>query len=266
MQLVDIGFNFTSSAFRDDEAEVVARAKKAGVTKFILTGSSAKESEYALQLTEKYEGMYSTAGVHPHLAKEWDKETIWALRKLAAHEHVVAIGETGLDYNRNYSTPSEQKLAFQAQLELAAELNMPIFLHQRDAHEDFMLLLKQFRQRLTKVVVHCFTGTEAELNHYLELDCHIGITGWICDERRGQHLHESIKLIPNNRLMIETDAPYLLPRDLPKDGTFPSVNGRRNEPAFLPHILATVAKCRGTSVEQTAEETTLTAKQFFSIN
>ncbi len=266
MQLVDIGFNFTSSAFREDEADVVERAKKAGVTQFILTGSSAKESEYALQLTEKYAGMFSTSGVHPHLAKEWDKETIWQLRKIAAHEHVVAIGETGLDYNRNFSSPNEQKLAFQSQLELAVELKMPIFLHQRDAHDDFMLLLKQYRQRLSKVVVHCFTGNEEELNHYLELDCHIGITGWICDERRGQHLHETIKLIPNNRLMIETDAPYLLPRDLPKDGSLPSAKGRRNEPAFLPHILATVAKCRDTSVEQTAEETTLTAKEFFSIS
>ena len=156
MQLVDIGFNFTSSAFRDDETEVVERAKEAGVTKFILTGSSAKESEYALQLTEKYAGMFSTSGVHPHLAKTWDKETIWQLRKLAAHEHVVAIGETGLDYNRNYSTPSEQKIAFQAQLELAVDLKMPIFLHQRDAHEDFIQLLKNYRDQLTKVVVHCF--------------------------------------------------------------------------------------------------------------
>lgn len=266
MQLIDIGFNFTSSAFRDDETEVVERAKKAGVTRFILTGSSVKESEYALRLTEKYDDMYSTCGVHPHLAKEWDKETIWQLRKLAAHEHVVALGETGLDFNRNFSTPNEQKLAFQAQLELATEIKMPIFLHQRDAHEDFMQLLKQHRKQLTKVLVHCFTGSAEELNDYLDLDCHIGLTGWICDERRGYHLHEVIKTIPSNRLMIETDAPYLLPRDLPKDSTYPSVKGRRNEPAFLPHILATVAKCRDASMEQTAKETTLTAKKFFSIS
>jgi len=202
--------------------------------------------------------------VHPHLAKQWQDDSYTELKALAENNKVAAIGEAGLDYNRNYSTPEQQRNAFEAQLKLAAELGMPIFLHERDAHENFARILSDYRDKLSKVVVHCFTGSAEQLEKYLDLDCHIGITGWICDERRGQHLHDSIKHIPANRLMIETDAPYLLPRDLPKD-KYPKPDGRRNEPAYLPHILATVAKCRNQSVEQTAAETTLTAKEFFSI-
>lgn len=264
MELFDIGFNFTSSAFRKDADQVVARANQAGVKNFVLTGSDVEESKYAIQLAKQYEGMVTTAGVHPHLAKQWQEDSYAELKKLAELDEVVAIGEAGLDFNRNYSPPEQQIIAFREQLKLAVELNMPIFLHERDAHNEFIKILSEFRKQLSRVIVHCFTGTKDELNTYLALDCHIGITGWICDERRGYHLHEAIKNIPTNRLMIETDAPYLLPRDLPKD-KFPKPDGRRNEPAYLPHILSTVAKCRGSSVEQTAEETTLTAKQFFDL-
>ncbi len=265
MELVDIGFNFTSNAFRQDETKVIERANNAGVTRFILTGSNIEDSEYALKLSAQYNGMHSTVGVHPHLAKEFTEETPEQLRKLAKHENVVAIGEAGLDYNRNYSEPQQQRYAFQSQLELAVELGMPIFCHERDAHHDFVSLLQQYREKLNKVVVHCFTGAENELNCYLELDCHIGITGWICDERRGHHLHTLIQHIPKNRLMIETDSPYLLPRNLPAEPSFPKPHGRRNEPAYLPHILKTVASCRNSTMEQTAEETTQTAKEFFCI-
>jgi len=265
MELVDIGFNFTSSAFRKDADEVVKRAQQVGVKYFVLTGSDIEESEFALNLSTQYTGMVSTAGVHPHLAKQWQDDSYEKLKILAVNSNVAAIGEAGLDFNRNYSTPEQQKHAFIEQLKLAIELHMPIFLHERDAHDEFAKILTEYRDELSKVVVHCFTGTMKQLDTYLELDCHIGITGWICDERRGHHLHNAIKSIPANRLMIETDAPYLLPRDLPKKN-YPKPDGRRNEPVYLPHILATVAKCKGESVEQTATETTQTAKEFFSIN
>ncbi len=272
MELVDAGFNFTHPAFREDETEVIERARQAGVKHFILTGSNVEDSNHALQLSTRYTDMYATAGIHPHLAREWTDETSLQLRELAEHENVVAIGEAGLDFNRNYSTPAEQKTAFQAQLELAAELSMPIFLHMRDAHRDFVRLLVQYRTRLNKVVVHCFTGTATELDCYLDLDCHIGITGWICDARRGRHLHEIISRIPKNRLMIETDAPYLLPKDVPIGADCLSTTrrlsrpkNRRNEPCYLVHILETVAKCRGVPARQLAMETTQTALEFFSI-
>ena len=266
MELVDICFNFTSSVFRVDEAQVIGRAQQAGVRNFIVTGSNVPDSEQALQLCRKYEGAYATAGIHPHLAKEFTDQSLAELHRIAKHEKVVAIGEAGLDYHRNYSAPASQKKAFQAQLELASELAMPVFLHQRDAHHDFSSILTRNRDRLGKVVVHCFTGTAEELDCYLDLDCHIGITGWICDERRGQHLLEIVRRIPANRLMIETDAPYLLPRNLPANSTFHKPKGRRNEPAYLPHILHTVAACRMTPREQTAEETSHTAKEFFLID
>lgn len=265
MELADVCFNFTNRAFRKDAAEVVQRANKVGVRYFVVTGCNVEDSEYALQLTTRYAGMYATAGVHPHLAKQWDDATVPRLRALAAHEKVVAIGEAGLDFNRNYSDAAQQKRAFAAQLELAAELALPVFLHERDAYDDFVKLVSQFREQLAGVVVHCFTGNAAHLDRYIDLDCHIGITGWICDERRGQHLQQIIARIPTNRLMIETDAPYLLPRDLPVDSAFPKPRDRRNEPAYLPHILTTVANCRQTSIAQTAMETTRTARQFFSI-
>ena len=265
MELVDICFNFTNSAFREDEAEVIQRANKEGVNYFILTGSNVDDSEYALKLSTQYDGMWSTAGVHPHLSKEWTDETLHQLKKLAAHENVVAIGEAGLDFNRNYSSPAVQKIAFEAQLKLAAELDMPVFLHERDAFKDFAKFLTQFRDQLKDVVVHCFTGTAEHLDCYIDLDCHIGITGWICDERRGHHLHKIVNRIPINRLMIETDSPYLLPRDLPSESSLPKPKSRRNEPAYLRHILTTIANCRKSSVEQIAMETTKTAKRFFSI-
>ena len=265
MELVDIGFNFTSNAFRDDEADVIQRAHQFKVNRFILTGSDVADSLAALKLTKRYSRMHSTAGVHPHLAKNWTQDTLQELKKIANEENVVAIGEAGLDYNRNYSTPEEQKYAYQAQLELAADLKMPIFLHERDAHDDFTKMLAMNNEDIPNVVVHCFTGTEEELEKYLELDCYIGITGWICDERRGTHLHSLINRIPGNRLMVESDAPYLLPRDLPRNSNYPKPKGRRNEPAYLLHIIETIARCRGESVEQIARQTTQNAKEFFSI-
>ena len=266
MELVDICFNFTNSVFRDDEVEVVKRAKNASVSQFIITGSDVKDSKDAFDLAQKYSGMYSTVGVHPHLAKDWSKTTLEKLNKLAMRKNVVAIGETGLDYNRNYSNTTEQKYAFESQLELAVDLKLPVFLHQRDAHKDFSKFLEKYRSQLCNVVVHCFTDTENALKFYLELDCHIGITGWICDERRGHHLLKFIHLIPNNRLMIETDSPYLLPRDLPHDENYSKPKGRRNEPAYLPHILKTIAKARDTELEQIAKETTQTARNFFALS
>ena len=204
--------------------------------------------------------------MHPHLAKDWTHDTLEQILNLANHKNVVAIGEAGLDYNRNYSSQTAQKNAFEAQLELATELRLPVFLHQRDAHEDFAVLLEKYRDKLINVVVHCFTDSEDALKNYVDLDCHIGITGWICDERRGQHLHELIHLIPSNRLMLETDAPYLLPRDLPQDANFSKPKDRRNEPAYLLHIVNTIAKIQGSSAEQIANQTTQTAREFFSIS
>ena len=243
--LVDIGVNLTSNQFKQDLDAVITDAIECGVSKMVVTGTNIAESKNALLLTEKYaDVLYSTAGIHPHHAKEFSKESVCQLEKLLENKNVVAVGECGLDFNRNFSEPEDQLTCFEAQLELAVEKQMPVFLHQRDAHKDFLKILSLYINKIPAAVAHCFTGNEKELNDYLELGLYIGITGWICDERRGEELKSIVNKIPLNRLMIETDAPYLLPRDLK-----PRPKLRRNEPKYLPHICQTVASCYQESAE-----------------
>jgi TatD DNase family protein len=261
-QLIDIGANLTHDSFNADRAEVILRAQSAGVAQFIVTGSDVELSRKALELCRQWPGvLYCTAGTHPHQAKDCDAGALVRLRALLAEPQVVAVGECGLDYFRNFSPHAAQIRVFEAQLQMAAETGKPVFLHQRDAHADFMTILRRWRTRLAAAVVHCFTDGEAELRDYLELDCHIGITGWICDERRGAHLRELIKQIPAKRLMLETDAPYLLPRDLK-----PKPHTHRNEPMHLAHICDVIAACVGKPATQLAEETSANARQFFRLS
>jgi TatD DNase family protein len=174
---------------------------------------------------------------------------------------VVAVGETGLDYHRNFSPREAQLFAFERQLQLAIACGKPLFLHQRDAHADFIACMDNVRGRIGRAVVHCFTGERQELFDYLDRDFYIGITGWICDERRGAHLRELVKSIPSDRLMLETDAPYLLPRTVR-----PMPKLRRNEPMYLAHICDEVARDRGEDVAVTAANTTATAMRFFALD
>ena len=257
VQLVDIGANLTHASFHDDLDAVLTRARAHGVAQIVVTGTSVGESRRAAALADAH-GLYATAGVHPHHARECDDATIPALREIAAHPKIVAIGECGLDFNRNYSPHPSQEKWFVAQLELAAELGKPLFLHSRDAHPRFAEILRNLR--VGRAVAHCFTGEAAELRAYLDLGLHIGITGWICDERRGRHLLALAKEIPQDRLLLETDSPYLTPRDL-----HPQPRARRNEPAHLPHILCAVARARGEAPEALAEATTRNARAFFGL-
>jgi TatD DNase family protein len=172
----------------------------------------------------------------------------------------VAVGECGLDYFRDFAPRADQQAAFHRQLELAARLRKPVFLHQRDAHADFLAILSEHWGDLTAGVAHCFTGSGPELASYLELGLAIGVTGWICDERRGAHLLPLMREIPADRLLLETDGPYLLPRDLR-----PKPTSRRNEPAYLPHIAAVVARARGESVARLAVSSTAAARKTFGL-
>ncbi|MEX0638738.1 MAG: TatD family hydrolase, partial [Burkholderiales bacterium] len=225
--------------------------------RIIVTGASVEESRRAADIADAH-GLYATAGVHPHHARECDDATIPALREVAGRPRVVALGECGLDFNRNYSPHPSQEKWFVAQLELAAELGKPLFLHSRDAHPRFAEILRNLR--VGKAVAHCFTGEAAELRAYLDLGLYIGITGWICDERRGRHLVALAREVPQDRLLLETDSPYLTPRDL-----HPQPKARRNEPAHLPHILRAVAHARGDTPEALAAATTRNAQAFFGI-
>jgi TatD DNase family protein len=257
--LVDIGLNLAHDSFDHDRDQVVASALAAGVRHMVITGSTIESSRAAIDLARSAPGMFrATAGIHPHHAREFRDDDVPRLRSLLLEAGVGAAGECGLDYFRNFSPHDDQERVFRLQLELAAETGLPVFLHQRDAHDAFMSILREYRPRLAAGVAHCFTGDERELRDYLDLGLSIGITGWICDERRGQHLRELVRRVPPDRLMIETDAPYLMPRDL-----HPKPSGRRNEPKYLPHILRTVAVCRGERPEAVAEVTTRNARAFF---
>ena len=257
MRLADIGANLTHASFREDLDAVLVRARAAGVDTIVVTGTSVEDSRHAADLAAA-RGLYATAGVHPHHARDCNAQTIPALRELARHPKIVAIGECGLDFNRNYSPHPDQEKWFVAQLELAAELGKPLFLHSRDAHPRFAEILRNLR--VGKAVAHCFTGEADEMRATLDLGLYIGITGWICDERRGAHLVPLVNEIPRDRLLLETDSPYLTPRDL-----HPQPKARRNEPAHLPHILRAVARARGEQPEILAEATTRNAREFFGI-
>lgn len=257
--IIDIGINLMHRSFHQDREQVVERALANRVTPLIITGTSLRSSEEGARYAGQHPGkLYATAGVHPHDAKHCDGDTLNRLKSLAVQPQVVAIGECGLDYNRDFSPREVQRRWFAEQVRLAQEMKMPLFLHEREASADFVSILKE--QQVQQAVVHCFTGTRQELLTYLDLGWHIGITGWICDERRGKHLRELVRLVPLDRLMIETDAPFLTPRDLkqkPADG--------RNEPAYLTHILHTVARCLGKPADEVARATTATAVAFFGL-
>ena len=257
--LVDIGLNLAHDSFEHDRDHVVAAALAVGVRHMVITGSTLDSSRAAIALARAAPGRFrATAGIHPHHAHEFHEPDVPALRALLLEPEVGAAGECGLDYFRDFSPRHDQERVFRRQLELAAEAGKPVFLHQRDAHDAFVAILREHRPRLSACVAHCFTGDARELRDYLDLGLSIGITGWICDERRGRHLRELVAAVPADRLMIETDAPYLLPRDLQ-----PKPRSRRNEPKYLPHVLATVAACRGESPESLAAATTRNAMRFF---
>jgi len=259
--LIDIGANLTHASFADDLDAVLGRAAAAGVSRIVVTGSSDQGNIDAAELAADWPGrLFATAGVHPHHASEYTDASDELIRSLALRESVVAIGECGLDYYRNYSPRAAQLEAFRSQLEIAADTGLPVFLHQRDAHDDFVAVLEPELSKISRAVAHCFTGEGKSLREYLAMGLWIGITGWICDERRGAHLKELVAEIPDDRLLIETDAPYLLPRTLTSKPA-----SRRNEPAYLAEVLRVLADARGQSEQHVAAVTTANAMRFFNL-
>lgn len=261
MKLIDIGANLTHKSFAHDLDEVIASSVAAGIAHIILTGTDLESSQSARELSLRKPDFFScTAGFHPHVAASFGDSELAQISELACKQEVVAVGETGLDFNRSFSPKEMQLQAFEAHLELAVELQKPLFLHQRDAHHDFLKLLTKYRADLVGGVVHCFTDSEAALVSYLELDMYIGITGWICDERRGLELQKLVKKVPPERLLLETDAPYLLPRSLQ-----PKPKSRRNEPKYLPAIVECIAEHSGRSPEQIASDSYRNAIELFKL-
>lgn len=263
--IIDIGVNLSSKRFSKDLEGVLDRAQQSNVEKLIMTGTCLDASQAVIELSDQYDAafpdmLYATVGVHPHYADQFSGDSMKALSQLATHPKVVAIGETGLDFNRNFSSTINQVNAFETQLELAAELQMPLFMHERDAAKRQLEILHVYRDHITRGVIHCFTGDRETLFKYLDLDLHIGITGWICDERRGLELQQLVANIPLDRLMIESDAPYLLPHTVQ-----PPPSGRRNEPCYLPYVLQTISNSRNEPVEIIAAASRKTTVEFFNL-
>ena len=259
-EIADIACNFTSDRFDKDLDEVIERAITNNITKFGLICSRLSDLDKLLEIYNRYsKDMFFTIGVHPHHANEINEEYLKKLKEVINNNNPHAIGETGLDFFRNLSSYEEQIFAFEEQIRIAIDTNKPLFLHQRDSHDDFIKILRKYSSDINKSVVHCFTGTREQLDDYLELDCYIGVTGWICDAKRNVELRKTIKNIPLERLMIETDCPYLIPKDLlnkPKNN--------RNEPANLNHIASSIAELMNVNEESLKKITFKTSLNFFS--
>ncbi len=262
--MIDAGANLCHESFRHDYPALLERAWAAGLEHIVITGSSRDSNRAAAALAAADPArLSSTAGVHPHHASEWSEDDAACIRELAAVGQIVSLGECGLDYCRNFSPPADQRQAFAAQLALAVELKLPMFLHQRDASGDFLAMLREHRAQLAALCVHCFTDTREVLDDCLALDCHIGITGWVCDVKRGAALRTVVPGIPRERLLIESDAPYLLPHNLPK-AELPR-DRRRNEPALLVYVALALAELRGEEAADLGRYTTANARRFFGI-
>ncbi|QDF68656.1 hydrolase TatD [Shewanella sp. SNU WT4] len=259
---IDIAVNIIGNSMETRLEQVLADAASVGVSPIINIGSSLAESQASLELCQRFpKQMWTTAGTHPHHASQWDQHSQEQLRQLCQQPWVVAVGECGLDYNRDFSPRPMQRQAFSQQLALACELGLPVLMHERDAHDDFLAILKEYRPQLSRALLHCFTGTQAQMEAYIEQDLYLGITGWVCDERRGQELAEVVKHIPADRLLIETDSPYLLPRSMR-----PKPKSSRNEPKYLPVISDSIASLRQQDSQEFAEQCYLNSQRFFKLD
>nr|WP_294926308.1 TatD family hydrolase [uncultured Flavobacterium sp.] len=262
---IDIGINLTNKQFQNDTDDVVQDALDADVSQMILTGTSVRNSEESSRIAKEYPCiLYSTAGIHPHDAKSFDAQSIAKLRNLLKQKQVVSVGECGLDFDRDFSPRNIQETCYKAQLELAIEVQKPLFLHERAAFTRFMEITKDYLSQLPKAVVHCFTGSLSEAKTYLDNGLYLGFTGAISDSKRFEHLKEVLQYVPLDRMMIETDAPFMLPKNVP-NSLLKRYHERRCEPAFLPFVAGTVAQFKGVTLDKVAEETTKNAKGFFGI-
>ena len=253
--MFDIGANLTSSHFSDDLDSVLDESFEAGVKKICITSSNLQDVRNAKKITERNKNLYYSVGFHPHNAKDFKIEFLKEMSIYLDDPKAICLGEMGLDFNRNFSSKEEQILCFESQLSLANSINKPLFLHQRDAHEEFLSILDNYKFN-QKLIVHCFTGNLSELEDYLKRDFYIGITGWVCDLKRGLDLRECINHIPQDKLLIETDSPYLSPRK----------KIRRNEPKFLIDVAEEVARLRQQTKESIVKSSYENSLNFFNLH
>ncbi len=260
--LIDIGVNLTNKKFADDIPAVLDSAWEYYLESMILTGTTLQGSTTSLDIVKQYDNpqklrLYSTAGIHPHYSSGYGYRAHQELTKLLKDPKVVAVGECGLDYNRMFCKKEIQLKCFHAHMKLAKECNKPLFLHERDAHDDFCEIIRNYQP--AKMVVHCYTGNRKQAEEYVQLGAYIGITGWICDQRRNADLLDALKSIPVERLMIETDAPFLLPH------YDPVTKITRNEPSYLSYVAKRLSQELQMPYDKLCEQLRINTKQFFQL-
>ncbi len=251
--LIDTHCHLDFPQYNEDRNAVIQRAKEAGVEYLVNIGATLDSSIASCELAREHATVYASVGVHPHDAAGFNKETEEKIRQLAARDKVVAIGETGLDYFRNLSSPEGQKQVFKKLIELAKDLDLPLVVHTRQAEEETLRILKSAMP--VRAVVHCFSGDETFLKECLALGFFISFTCNIT-YRKAQGLREMVKLTPLDKLMLETDAPYLSPEGF---------RGKRNEPLQIKLLVEAISQIKGVSFEEIADKTTHNAKGFFRL-
>ena len=258
LNLFDSHCHLDDRSFSKDLGVTFQNARDAGVKGIMTVGVDLKSSRRAVELAQANSGVYASVGVHPHDAKHCDEKVMAALSRLAQTQAVRAWGETGLDFNRMYSPREDQEKWFIRQLQTAGDLGLPLIFHERDSQGRFLEILNTHFNPKTTGVVHCFSGNAADLAAYLELGLYIGVTGIVTIHTRGAELRKLVSDIPSDRLLIETDAPYLTPAPQ-KNKT------RRNEPAFVKSVLLKLADVRQQDPAALAETTAANARRLFNI-
>ncbi len=254
--MIDIGVNINHKEYINNLDCMLLECEEAGVEGIVCIASNLNESQSLKTICENHHRMWFTLGCHPHQAKTWNKTSSATLTDFIEEKRPIAIGETGLDFNRNFSTRSEQIYAFEEQIEIAQEYHLPLYLHERNAHSELLNILKQHHPNCVRGIIHCFTGTKEELAAYLDLGLYIGVTGWVCDERRGQSLQKAIPHIPTDKLLLETDSPYLLPRNI-------QPRPRRNHPKYLPWVAKEIARLKNMELKNLIQQTKKNTQKLF---
>lgn len=253
----DIGLNLFCRQFPNPE-KIIEEADKNGVS-CILTGTDMKENRHIHEFVKTH-NVFGTAGIHPHNADRVKQEDFDLMEQiLSENEKIVAVGECGLDYDRMFSSKENQIRCLEKHIVLAEKLNMPLFLHERSAADDFVKRFKKHPDICGKSVVHCFTGDRTTLDKYLSMGFSIGITGWICDDRRAKELREAVRLIPLDRILVETDAPYLTPKNVPG-------LERTNVPQNISYVVKDLAKYMNVAEDELTENAKKNTERVFGIS
>jgi len=255
MELIDTHCHLTFDDLGRDIDAVIARSRQAGVNGWITVGTDPEHNRKAIELAERFENMYAAIAIHPHDAKTVTADILKELRELAQHNKVVAIGETGLDYHHNFSLHEEQRRVFAEHLKIAAELNLPVIVHCREAFDETMEILEQFRD-VKKVVFHCFSGSGEQAKIVLDYGFYISFTG-VVTFKNAEKTRRAAEVVPLDRLMVETDCPYMSPEPMRKQ--------KINEPALMIHTARCLAELKGMGLADFAEAVTATSRAFFGL-